>query len=192
MTSKNHKKDELSLNYFIQSYSIKDIFLSTDFLRSSFCAVILLLLTIYLSLNFESQQESKIFVLKISESMLSNTIVIDSSLLGIIIASIAIFSSFSRPELLRNLYGYKKEEGRLHQYILVLFYPAIPAIIGIFFSFVGNVLLIANNILTIYVTFISVFFTFYCIFGVWESIKQISKSIITLAKVENNDIILRD
>lgn len=184
MASKNHKKEELSLNYFIQSYSIKDIVLSTDFLRSFFCVIILLLLIKYLSLNFESQQEAETFVLRISEFMLSNTIVIDSSLLGIIIASIAIFSSFSRPELLRNLYGYKKEEGRLHQYILVLFYPAIPAIIGIISSFVGNILLIAKNSFTIHVTLISMFFTFYCVFGVWESIKQISKSIITQAKVE--------
>lgn len=186
MASKNYKEDELSLNYFIHSYSLKDIILSSDFLRSFLCSVILLLLIIYFSLNFESQQESKTFILKISESMLSNTVVINSSLLGIIIASIAVFSSFSRPELLRNLYGHKKEEGRLHQYLLVLFYPAIPAIIGIFFSFVGNILLIANNKFTIYVTFISVFFTFYCIFGVWESTKQISKSIITLAKVKSD------
>lgn len=183
MATNENSKDELSLKYFIQSYSVKDIVLSTDFLRASFCVVVLLFLIGYLSLEIESKIESQNFLLKISESMLSNTIVIDSSLLGIIIASVAIFASFSRPELLRNLYGYKKDEGRLHQYVLVLFYPAIPAIIGIFFSFVGNVYLIAKSDFAIYITFISVFFTFYCIFGVWESIKQIAKSIITQARV---------
>lgn len=184
MDAKEQTKDELKFNYFIRSYSIKDIVLSLDFLRSIFCVAILSVLVIYLLPNFESPQETKSFLLKISESMLSNVIVVDSSLLGIIIASVAIFASFSRPELLKNLYGYKKEEGRLHQYVLVLFYPAIPAIIGICLSFIGNILLIANNDFTIYAAFISVFFTFYCIFGVWESIKQIAKSVITQAKVK--------
>lgn len=183
MATNEKSKDELSLKYFIQSYSVKDLVLSTDFLRASFCLLVLLILTEYFSLDFESKIESKNFLLRISESMLSDTIAINSSLLGIIIASVAIFASFSRPELLRNLYGYKKDEGRLHQYVLVLFYPAIPAIIGIFFSFVGNVYLIAKSDFAIYATFISMFFTFYCIFGVWESIKQIAKSIITQSRV---------
>lgn len=185
MTTKEHKKDELSLYYFIQTYSIKDLIVSQDFLWSFFCVVIISLFIISFSLNFSNPQEYKNFISKISESILANTIVIDSALLSIIIASIAIFSSFSRPELLRSLCLHKKEEGRLHQYILVLFYPAIPAMIGIFFSFVGNIFLIANSSFTIYITLFSLFLTFYCIFGVWESIKQISKSIITQAKISN-------
>lgn len=88
----------------------------------------------------------------------SNTISIDSSLLGIIIASIAIFASFSRTELLAQVYKYKEDEKRLHQYILVLFFPAIPAIIGIFSAFVGNVLILAKNNFSIFSACVSLFF----------------------------------
>ena len=182
MASGKKAKDELNLMYYIKAYSIKDLVFSSDILRAFICVFILSILIIYFTTNFETPKKSKEFYLNISEPMLSNSISINSALLGLIIASIAIFASFSRPELMSKLYYHKEGEKRLHQYILVLFYPAIPAIVGIFFSFVGNVLLVANSSYTLIIALISVFFTFYCIFGVWASIRQIADSIVSQAK----------
>jgi len=178
-------KNDMKFNLFFESYSIRKLILSTDTLWAFFCTNIIMVTTAYLSTNFKSSQEAQNFLIDISNTICSNTINIDSSLLGIIIAAIAIFASFSRPELLAQVYKYKEDEKRLHQYVLVLFFPAIPAIIGIFFAFIGNVLIIAENNFSIFLAWISLFFTFYCIFGVWESIKQIAKSIITQAKSKN-------
>ncbi|MGD9778900.1 hypothetical protein [Methanomethylovorans sp.] len=180
--SQKEQKDDLKISYFLKSYSIKDILYSDDFLLATSCSVIVLLLIVKISTDIVTLENREFFLLKTSEVILSNSIVINSSLLGIIVASIAIFASFSRPEILMKMYEHKKDESRLHQYILVLFYPAIPAIIGIFTSYIGQILLISKCTYTIYGSCISMFFTFYCIFGVWESIKQIAKSVISQAR----------
>jgi multisubunit Na+/H+ antiporter MnhE subunit len=172
--------DELSLVYFFKKNSICSIICSLDFIRASICSLILYSIIGYFSIHLAHVDR---FFLNTSDVIFSNSITIDSSLLGLIIAAIAIFASFSRPEILAQLYIHKKDEANLHQYVLVLFFPAIPAILGLFFSFIGNVLLTAKSEYTIYIAFLVTFFTFYCIFGVWESILQIAKSIITQAKM---------
>lgn len=180
--NQNISNNDLKLNLFLESYSIREIIFSTDTLLALICTNIIITLIAYISMTLQTVQEVHNFLIDISNMICSNAINIDSSLLGIIIAAIAIFASFSRPELLAQVYVHKKDEKRLHQYILVLFFPAIPAIIGIFSAFVGNVLIVAENNFAIFLAWISLFFTFYCIFGVWESILQIAKSIITQAK----------
>lgn len=178
----NPSGNDLKLDYFFESYSIKNLMFSKDTLWALICTNIIMALIAYFSLNLQSIQKTQTFFRETNNMICSNAINIDSSLLGIIIAAIAIFASFSRPELLAKVYEHKKDEKRLHQYVLVLFFPAIPAIIGIFLAFAGNVLIAAENNLSIFIAWASLFFTFYCIFGVWESIKQIAKSIITQAK----------
>ena len=173
-------ENELSLLYFIKKYGITDFILSSDFIMATICTSILFAMIAYFSIYSE---DIDLFLLFTSEMIFSNSMTINSSLLGLIIAAIAIFASFSKPEILAQLYKHKKEKAYLHQYVLVLFFPAIPAILGIFFSFTGNVLLTANSKFTIFIAFLALFFTFYCIFGVWETIKQIAKSIITQAKM---------
>lgn len=174
--------NDLQLNIFFGSYSFRDLLFSTDTLWALICTNVIMSIITYFLIILKTTQKAHDFLIDISNMICSNAINIDSSLLGIIIAAIAIFASFSRPELLAQVYAYKKDERRLHQYVLVLFFPAIPAIIGIFSAFIGNVLIVAENKLSIFLALISLFFTFYCIFGVWESIKQIAKSIITQAK----------
>lgn len=180
--NKNQFGNDLDSNVFIKAYSMKNLVFSTDFLMAFLCTTFIMSLVAYFSMHFQSAHKSQTFLVDISNMICSNAINIDSSLLGIIIAAVAIYASFSRFELLAKLYEHKKDEKRLHQYVLVLFFPAIPAIIGIFFAFTGNVLIIAENNFAILFAWISLFFTFYCIFGVWESVKQIAKSIITQAK----------
>jgi len=186
MSNENQNdSNEYRLNSFIRSYSISKLLFSNDFKWAFICTNIIIALISYFVINFHSNQKVQIFLLEISEFICSNAIVINSSLLGIIVAAIAIFASFSRPELLAKFYKYKKDERRLHQYVLVLFFPAIPAIMGIFFAFLGNIFTIAENNSSIFLAWISLFFTFYCVFGVWESIIQIANSIITQAKNKN-------
>lgn len=185
--NKNQFENELDSNIFIKAYSLKNLAFSTDVLWASFCTNIIMSLVAYFSMNFQSAQKSQTFLIDISNMICSNAINIDSSLLGMIIAAVAIYASFSRLELLTKLYMHKKDEKRLHQYVLVLFFPAFPAIIGIFFAFTGNVLIIAENNFAILFAGASLFFTFYCIFGLWESIKQIAKSIISQAKNINKN-----
>lgn len=179
--AKNQKsEDELSLIYFIKTNGITDFILSYDFIMAIISTLILFAMIAYFSIY---SKDVDMFLFRTSDIIFSNSVTINSSLLGLIIAAIAIFASFSKPEILAKLYRHKKDKAHLHQYVLVLFFPAIPAIVGIFFSFIGNVLLTANSKFTIFVALLTIFFTFYCIFGVWESIKQIAKSIITQAKM---------
>ena len=186
MSNENQNdSNEYCLNSFIKSYSIPKLLFSNDFKWAFICTSIIIALICYFVNNFHSNQKVQIFLLEISEFICSNAIVINSSLLGIIVAAIAIFASFSNPELLAKIYKHKKDERRLHQYVLVLFFPAIPAIMGIFFAFLGNILIIAENNSSIFLAWISLFFTFYCVFGVWESIIQIANSIIIQAKNKN-------
>lgn len=183
--NKNQFGNDLDSNVFIKAYSVKNLVFSTDFIRALLCTNFIMVLVAYFSISHQSAQKSQIFLIDVSNMICSNAINIDSSLLGIIIAAVAIYASFSRLELLAKLYEHEKNEKRLHQYVLVLFFPAIPAIFGIFFAITGNVLIIAENGFAIFIALVSLFCTFYCIFGVWESIKQIAKSIISQAKSQN-------
>ena len=183
MSNKNQTdSNEYRLNSFIKSYSISKLLFSNDAKWAIICTNIIIALIYYFVINFQSNQKANIFILGISDIICSNAIVINSSLLGIIVAAIAIFASFSRPELLAQVYEHKKDEQRLHQYILVLFFPAIPATMGIFFAMICNIFVFAGNNFSIFLAWTSLFFTFYCVFGVWESIIQIANSIITQAK----------
>ncbi len=167
-----------STEVLLKSIPIKELLLSSDFIYAFFCTAILVLIIFAAGVH----SANKNFLIQISEMIATNAINVNSALLGIIIAAVAILMSFSKPELLSKLYFYKKDEKRLHQYLLVLIYPAIPAIIGIILAFIGNIFIIFNYAyLSIGISILIFFFTFYCIFGVWESIKQIANSIITLS-----------
>ena len=172
------QSNELSTKTLLNSISFFELVVSRDFLYSSFCTLITALLTYTIYKN----SESVVFLTDVSGMICSNAININSTLLAIIIAAIAIFTSFSRPQLLFRLYFHKQNENRLHQYLSVLIFPALPAIFGIFFGILGNILMISKNNYAIIMAFLALFFTYYCIFGIWESIKQIAKSVVTLAK----------
>lgn len=174
----NESLNETNSVVSLKTFTIKELLLSSDFI-CAFLSTLMLILIIYVFGEFKNEK----FLIDVSEMIDTNVININSALLGIIIAAAAIFTAFSKPELLSKLYYYKKGEKRLHQYLLVLIYPAIPAIIGIFFAFIGNISVISNRpYFSIIISIFAFFFTFYCIFGVWESIKQIANSIVTLAR----------
>ncbi len=167
----------------LRAITIKELLQSRDFIYAFLCTLVIVLI-MYSPIG---QAQSENSLTAISEMIFANAININSTLLGIIIAAVAIFTAFSRPELLARLYFYKKDENRLHQYLLVLVYPAKPAIAGIFLAFVGNILLLSKHpYISSIISVLVFFFTFYCIFGIWECIKQIANSIVTLARKNNS------
>lgn len=179
MNNKSSLNETSPTEILLKSIPIKELLKSPDFIYAFLCTVALILI-IYV---FGVHSSNENFLMEISEMIDTNAININSALLGIIIAAVAIVTAFSKPELLSKLYFYKKDEKRLHQYLLVLIYPAIPAIIGIILAFIGNIFIILKYAyLYISISTLVFFFTFYCIFGVWESVKQIANSIVTLAR----------
>lgn len=79
--NQNISSNDLKLNLFLESYSIKKLIFSTDTLCAIICTNIIMTLIAYISMTLQAGQQAHNFLIDISNMICSNTINIDSSLL---------------------------------------------------------------------------------------------------------------